>query len=268
MFLGSPGRMVELKCPTALRDQVSERYAFQTTLEGKVKAQVVPLQRRTWDVSLGRLASPDEVGTLLEFANGGWGRGPWWFVSTNAAVVNIMPAHELSGLRETSTNIPGGPMRLAGGGWAANSLALVSGSQIRWRHTAESDPPVVPGVPVTGSAWLLGNDADVGLQWLDASGGVITTHVSAPVSASLEGVRASVTRMPPEGAVRVRLIARNAVRAARPAITYTNEVFPWGEGQGCQKAVVHAVNRDVTKAWDNPRTGRWSDLSFTVQEVG
>ena len=133
---------------------------------------------------------------------------------------------------------------------------------------AVKDPPVIPGVPVTGSAWLLGSNADVGLQWLDASGGVITTHVSAPVSASLDGVRASVTAMPPAGAVRVSLIARNAVRAARPAITYTSEVFPWGDGQGCQKAVVHAVSRDVTKAWDNPNTGRWSELSFTVQEVG
>lgn len=269
IYLGSPGRMVGIKCPTVQRLGASDRYVFQETLEGKVKAQVVPNQRRVWDVSTGRLTTPAEVGMLMNFASGGWGSGPFWFLPADAPVVNVMPAQELMELRETGTNVEGGPMRLAGGGWAANSLALVGdGSQIRWRYSTESDPPVIPGVPVTGSVWVLGANADVALQFINDNGEVISTVSSSNVSASVEGVRVSVTAMPPSDAVRVSVIARRAIRAAQPAITFTDQLYPWGDGQGCRQAVIHSVSRDVTKAFADPRTGRWSDVSFVVQEVG
>ena len=269
MYLGSPGRMVGVKCPTRQRVGSSERYSFETTLEGRVKAQVVPLQRRSWDVELGQLTTPSEVATLQEFANGAWGKGPFWFLPADAPVVNVLPPI-------TSVfggHVDGGPVRLDGGGMAPFSNARSDGSAGTLQFVAaEEDPPVIPEMPVTGSAWVTGAGASVLLQWFDASGSIIGTVQTPPSQRVPAGqgaaVRVSVTGVPPAGAVRARLTARDATAAARPAVTWTDQPFEYGDGQGCQKAVVHAVSRDVTKAWDNPKTGRWSNLSFTVQEVG
>ena len=269
MYLGSPGRMVGVKCPTRQRVGSSERYSFETTLEGRVKAQVVPLQRRSWDVELGQLTTPSEVATLQEFASGAWGKGPFWFVSADAPVVNVLPPI-------TSVfggHVDGGPARLDDGTIAPFSVARSDSTPGTLQFVgAGEDPPVIPGKSVTGSAWVTGTGASVLLQWFDGSGSVIGSAQTPPSQRVPAGqgaaVRVSVTGVPPAGAVCARLTARNAVSAARPAITWTDQPYEYGDGQGCPKAVVLDVSRDVTKAWDDPRTGRWSNLSFTVQEVG
>src|SRR5690625_4816542 len=90
IYLGTPGRMVGISCPAEQRLATAERYSFQTTLEGRVKAQVRPIGRRTWDLRLPRTSSPSEVAALAAFADGAWGAGPFWFVSADAPVVNLL----------------------------------------------------------------------------------------------------------------------------------------------------------------------------------
>lgn len=264
IYLGSPGRMVGLKCPVSQRDAAEEGYRFVTTLEGRRKAQVVPGQRRVWDLSTGSVTTPTEVATLREFASGAWGPGPFWFVPEAAPQVNLLSPHDVF---DAPPQQAGGPMRLEDGSWAAFSKrATREGAAILWRNLGlESDPPVLPGVPVTVSAYVEGTGASVMLQWFDRSGAYVGERSSGSVTAAV-GTRLSVTATPPVEAAYVRVSARNATRAARPAVTWTDRVMPWGEGLGCPKAVVNQTSHELVRAI--PGTPVLSDLNFTVTEVG
>lgn len=249
MFLGTPGRLVGVKCPVAQRVTPADGYSFQETLEGRVKAQVVPGRRRTWDVELGDLTTPAEVATLMEFAQGAWGQGPFWFVSADAAVVNLLtpaasscdPAEVQMGSNATLLGSP--PLNLGADGWAARSV---------WKDTANgaaigSAVPVLPDVPVTSSAYVVGSGR-LRLQFLDATGAAVSSHDSAGTGAAMAS-RVHVTAVPPSGAVAVRLwVTASVTHVARPAITWTDQPYEFGDGQGCEKAVVHAVSRGVIKA--------------------
>lgn len=266
IHLGSPGRMVGLKCPTVQRDSSDEGYRFVTTLEGRRKAQVVPGQRRVWDLSTGSVTTPAQVAVLKEFASGAWGPGPFWFVPEAAAQVNLLAPDDVARPIPTGNSEPGGPMRLTDGSWAAQSRASIRGGTIFWRNQGiPSDPPVIPGVPVTASAYVEGTGAYVMLQWFDDNANYVGELASSSVTSAV-GVRLSVTATPPPGATYVRLSARNALRAARPAVTWTDRVMEWGEGQGCPKAVISQTSNNLVRAI--PGMPVLSELSFTVTEVG
>lgn len=258
--------MVGLKCPTQQRDSSEDGYSFVTTLEGRRKAQVVPGQRRVWDLSTGSITTPVEVAALQEFVAGAWGPGPFWFVPEAAPEVNLLTPDDVLHPVPTSRSRPGGPMRLDDGSWAATSQEAIDGGAILWRNQGvASDPPVLTGTPVTVSAYVEGTGAHVMLQWFDASASYLGELASSSVTSSV-GVRQSITAVPPPGAAYVRLSARNATRATRPSVTWTDRVTEWGEGQGCAKAVISQVSRDLVRAI--PGVPVLADVQFTVTEVG
>lgn len=269
MYLGAPGRLVPIKCPVSQRETTTERYSFSTTLGGEVKAQVGPVGKRTWDISTGALTTPPDVGALKDFMNGAWGVGPFTFIAPDAPVVNMLTPKAAS--CDPSTLVRGGgttvlgapPMHLGVDGIAGRSVWTDGGG------TMQLGPPVpvLPGQQATASAWILGAGS-VRISFLNASGAEVSSAISQHAEYA-DPTRVAVTHTAPQSAVAARiLITEGVTQAARPAITWTNQPYEWGDGQGCQKAVIHSTTRDLTKAWDDPRTGRWSDLSFTVQEVG
>lgn len=269
MYLGTVGRMASIKCPTMQRVNHADRYTFSTTLGGAVKAQAGPVGKRTWDIGLGSLTTPADVGVLMEFANGAWGPGPFWFVPSDAPVVNMLTPK--AAVCDPSTLTLGGgtvllgspPMNLGDDGVAARSVWTDGAGPV----TFGSPIPVIPDSPVTGSAWIMGTGS-IELSFHNASGGQVRLARS-PLTTASTPQRVSTTVTPPTTAAYVILrVTQGVTETARPAVTWTDEVYEWGDGQGCQKAVVHNTTRDLTKAWRNPRTGRWSDVSFTVQEVG
>lgn len=263
MYLGSPGRMVGLKCPVAQRDRPEEGYRFVTTLEGKRKAQVAPGLRRVWDVELGNLTTPAQVAALQEFAAGAWGMGPFWFVSADAPLVNLMTPYDSL----ASGAHPGGPMRLDDGGWAAVSTAAPNNEHIFWRTEGLlSDPPVIPGRPVTASAYVEGVGGYGVLQFFSRDNVFLAQQLTDPSDTPLTGTRLSATAIAPEGAVYARFSVRNASRAARPAVTWTDGPVEWGEGLGCAKTVVHSVGRDLVRAVPGQQV--YSNTSFVLTEVG
>lgn len=263
MYLGSPGRMVGIKCPVTQRVTADEGYRFVTTLEGKRKAQVVPGHRRVWDISTGQVTEPQQVAALMEFASGAWGPGPFWFVPEAAAQVNLMSPHDVM----NAGDFPGGPMRLDDGSWSALSRADRGDGIIFWRDSGiPSDPPALPGEPVTASAYVEGVGGYVLLQFFDRDLNQISSEQSSSSNVSLTGVRLSATAISPPNAAYARISAREASRAARPAVTWTRGVTEWGEGLGCPKAVVSQSGQDLIRAI--PGVPVLSDLSFTVTEVG
>lgn len=264
VYLGSLGRMVELYTTPSAAVVAEERYSFTTTLEGRRKAQVRPIGRRTWTLNAGG-AEPAEQAALMAFAQGAWGRGPFVFVSADAPFVNMLdpaastcdPAEMVMG---SGATLLGSPPMLTLDGWAPRSV---------WKDTANgarfgAPTPVLPGTTVTGSAYVQGAGGVVRLVFLDALGAAIATHDSTAATNTV--LRRSVTRVVPAGAVSVQLWVNAPIaQACMPAVTWTSTVKPWGDGQGCAKAVAHGVSRDLAFT-SAERT--YSNLSFTVTEVG
>ena len=272
VYLGALGRLVELWSTPAAQVSLAERYTFTTTLEGRVKAQSVPSARRSWSLN-AEGASPREQAALQEFATGVWGRGPFVFVSADAPVVNLLTPEESSldplvlAAGPSGGGVLDSPPMLTPDGWAGRSLLKRDGAFARIAERV----PVIPGRPVTGSAYVrssVGSAAFVRLQFVRADGSEISQHNSVTAVAFAE--RRSVTATAPHDAAWVNLwVTGNVSQVARPAVTWTAQPFEYGDGQGCKKAVVHGASRDlrVASQWQ-AHTGRWSDLSFTVQEVG
>lgn len=270
VYLGQLGRMVELKCPAQQQVTPAERYSFRPTLEGRTKAQVKPVGRRVWGLSTSEATTPAEAGALADFANGAWGRGPFVFVSADAPVTNLLTPEQascdpavLNG--SAPTNSVAGPM-LTPDGWAGRSFMNSTPAQLLWFGTGHT--PVLPGQSVTASAYLLGAGAAVRLYFYDAAGATINSHTSTVTATAGTVVRSHVTRTAPANAVSCRVLAVNATQGARPAITWTASLFEWADGQGCTKAVIHGLSRNLVMASREASGGRYSNLSYTITEVG
>lgn len=267
-FLGQLGRLVKLKCPSGQATERSERYSFTRTVEGRVKAQVKPLSRRSWQVDI-TTATPSDIGTLMSFTLGEWGNGPFVWVAEGAAVTNMLTPDVAScgpkAVQAGAVTI-GGPLLLPDGSWAPRSL--LNSTPASSLFFGPSTVPVIPGRAVTGSAFVMGTLALVGVQFYDAAGVAISSIPSSGLGVADVSTRVSVTATPPANAASCRVYTTRATQAALPALTWTPQVMEWGAGQGCDRAVISAPNQSLVLALDHPTYGRYTDVSFTIREVG
>lgn len=151
----------------------------------------------------------------------------------------------------------GGPVQTPDG-WAARSM--LKGPDLMTFDRV----PVLPGGVVTGSAYVRGDGGRVRLRFFDIAGELVAVRDSGPATAVMG--RQSVTRAVPDRAVSVQLSVAGAVeQMTRPAVTWTDEVQEYSDGNGCPKAVVHAVSKDLVHVGV---TGTFSSMGFTVTEVG
>lgn len=259
IYLGTPGRMIGLKCPASQQVSSEDRFTFQTTLEGRRKAQVRPRGARTWALQTSDATSPEDAAKIAEFADGAWGLGPFWFLPAEATYANVLPPIN----QPFGGHIDGGPMTLAGGGIAPFSVERSEGSAGTLQFTGD-DPPVIPGRSITGSVWLIGEGATCLLQFFDITDTVIGSASSPKTSGSDAGVRVHVTAMPPAGTAKVRITVRNGIRAARPSITYTDKVMPYAGGMGCPKAILHGMSNNLVMTGT---LATYSGVGFQITEV-
>lgn len=271
IYLGTPGRMVGIKCPSSQSVEHEDRYTFEPTLEGKRKGQVRKIGRRTWNLGTSEATTPKDTALLSEFAGGAWGAGPFWFVSADAPSTNLLTP-DAAMCRDwvpDSVNIqPGGPVDLGADGWAPSSIRSYAPTEVgggQEIYLGSDRLPVLPGVMVTGSAWVKGASGRVRLYWYGPDGGAPIGTTTSELVATTTMTRLHVSARPPVGAVSVRLVAWNVEQAARPAVSWTDTLQPWSDGQGCPKAVVHGVSRSLTLTGP---IGTYSSQSYTVTEVG
>ena len=272
IYLGQLGRLVELKCPASLQVTPEDRYSFQTTAEGKVRGQVRPsLGRRVWSLGTSDATTPRDQGAIMAFANGEWGPGPFVFVPADAPVMNMLSPEAASCAPGAFTAGSGtavgeaGPLNLGTDGWAGRSYSNNGAGTVFF---GAEKVPVLQGGKVTVSAYVLGAGAIARIAWYDAAGGSLGSTSSAIMATAGTVTRSWVTATPPAGAASAYACAVNATAMARPALTWTDTLLDWADGQGCPKAVLHAPSRSLVMASSDPRGGRYSNLSFTVQEVG
>lgn len=266
IYLGQLGRMIGVKCPASQQVQSEERYSFETTLEGARKAQVRQVGRRTWSLQTSDATTPEQVAALEQFSIGAWGPGPFVFVSADAPSSNLLtpevstcgPAAKIASVISLA-----GPHYLGNGEYAARSLLNTDPSVIL--YFGSTRVPLVDRRMVTASAWVSGAGAAVRVFWYDAAGAGLGSSTSSILATSTTTVRSWVSAVPPVGAAACLVGAVSAGRGAQPAITWSDELLPWADGQGCAKAVVHGTSRGLVLAGPN-RT--YSNLSYTVSEVG
>lgn len=266
-YLGKLGQLIPIYSNPSMGVSGIPARSFQTTLEGRVKAQVKPVGRRVWELSAA-YASPGELAALMGFVNGEWGNGPFVWVPPTAPAINLL-APGVASCGADAVMVPAvtvvGPL-LCGDDWAGRSLA----------NSAPASPmpfgpatiPIIPGKPVTGSAWVVGVGAKVRLDWKNAAGGTISSVASTGSGIAGTATRLSVTGTPPVGAVSCSLYGTATTQAARPAVTWTDHANEWGSGEGCAKAIVEAVDRTALTGSDLLSGRRDSNLSFTIREVG
>lgn len=271
IYLGQLGRMIELKCPSSQQVAVEDTTSFKSTLEGRRIAQVSPSAgRRTWQCQLSDASTPGQVGAVMSFLNREWGNGPFMFVSADAPVTNLLTPAQASCDPKTfsgASAIAGGPMKVGSDDWAGRSVMNSNVTDLLG-VAGNAYSPVLPGQRVTGSAYVLGAGAAVHLYFYDVNGVRITSWGSGVLGNNSTAVRSWVTQVAPSNAASARIFAQNAMQACRPAITWTDGLLDWADGQGCHKAIIHSPSRDLIMASRDPRGGRFSNLSFTVSEVG
>lgn len=267
-YLGTLGRLIPIYSNPSMKVSGIPARSFQTTLEGRVKAQVRPVGRRVWSLSAA-YASPGELAALLDFANGVWGNGPFVWVPPTAPAINLLAPEVAScGLatvmRPEVTVI--GPLLLPDGSWAGRSLA--NSNTALGMYFGPSTVPVIPGMQVTASAYLVGAGSRCVVQFFNAAGVFISSASSAASGVAGTATRLAVTATVPALAVACAVIGSSATQGARPALTWTDHANEWGPGEGCDKAIVEAVDRTALTGSTDVRGRRDSNISFTIREVG
>lgn len=265
VYIGSLGRMVKLPYVGSQQVQAEERYNFTSTLEGKRKAQVRAKGPRTWALSANHFR-PNEHSLLTQFADGVWGHGPFVFVSADAPHTNLLTPAAAS-CDPTLISAPasisnGGPVEFEPGIWSGRSYFNTSPTlSVAFRGKV----PILPGVKITGSAYVRGAGIRLYVSFWDSAGVNLGAYGSAGTGTASAWTRLLVTRTPPANAVHAEIYATGAGRSVAPALTWTDNVQPWSDGQGCEKAVVTGMSRDQVLAVVGHT---YSNVSFTVQEVG
>lgn len=254
-----------MEVPFTASENVSraDRYVESLTVEGARRVQVRPAAPRSWSVDV-RGASAGELSGLAAFASGGWGSGPWHWVSVAAQVGNVLTPREAELLdhivRAEFTD--GGPVRGADGTWAARSIRHnhpVPG----WR-SVHRGVPVMPGKPVTWAVDVEGTSPGITMLFLDAAGRSLDGQSVSGSGAGMQ--RVSVSAVAPPGAASVTVGVRDTTtRFTRPQVTWTAGPVPFSAGHGCRAAVVDGLSEDLLVA---NSFGTYSQVGFTVMEVG
>lgn len=268
IYLGQLGRLVPVRCPSSQTESRTGGYTFMETVEGRVKAQRLQGGRRTWDVGFGDLTTPTELSKLRMFARGDWGPGPFVFVSAEAQNTNMLTPWTAAvdpGLdRSAYLSVVDSPVEVESGIWFPRHL-INSNTGFRSSFSSDEMTPVLSGVSVTASAWVQGDGARVRIRFRNTDGTQVGAVSSTVMGDTLSWVRSWVTATPPVGAAYAQIVMVQTTRATGPALTWTDSLVEWSEGQGCAKAVVDQVNTGLVFTAPS-RT--YSNASFVVKEVG
>ncbi|GAA3699192.1 hypothetical protein GCM10022377_10260 [Zhihengliuella alba] len=273
MYLGTPGRMIEIKGASSLRITPAPRFTPEESVEGRVSGQVRPIGRRVWDASLPEATTPSEVAVLAGFLDGDWDVGPFAFLSSEALVVNTLTPETSACRPGTYVKGPGltqvtegGPLTLPGGRTTPRSWNKTNDGSLFY---GANPTVVVPGTVVTASAYVRGAGAAAGIIFYNGLGATITSTISAVTASASTVARSFVTATVPAGAVSARVHANAAASTtADPVITWTSSLLEYGKGQGCEQAIPYGDSRDLVMAASGTAGGRFSRPSFTIQEVG
>lgn len=268
VYLGELGRLVSIKCPSSQQEAAQGEPIIERTLEGNVRAQFPwSPERRVWSLGTSDATTPEDQGTLQSFAAGEWGNGPFVFVSADAPVTNLLSPAVAScdpSIMGASAK-PSGPMVTPIG---RKGRSVQHGDSGDLSFSSSEFTPVVPGQWVTASAFADGNGARVQLRFYSATGSQLSQTSSGATDTPWVAKRLSISMAAPANSAYCRIFGVDGVSFVGPAITWTKEVFPWAAGNGCPKAIIHGLSKNLVLASREVRGARYAGMSFTITEVG
>jgi hypothetical protein len=267
-FLGTAGSLIELPIynakPTVSHDRT---VSTKRTLGGRVKVQRGARPRRAWTVTSERL-TPAESAAMMALELGS--TPPWVWVEPLARVTNLLSPEQsvlAPGTWSGTGVVEGGSVKI-GAAYSPRSVSHSAGGTVNFAfRDGEADrPAVVPGIPVSVSAYLRGS-GDLGISWRDYGNAVISSNQKSYSNSSLGRV-SMVNLVVPAGAATAHIWATGFTQAAMPALTWTKALADWSVGRGCNRVVVEGLSEAGQEAlYADPGASR-SGLSFTIREVG
>lgn len=274
-FLGVPGNMIRLHCPSSLEQPAGGiAYTTRELTTGGRDAQLV-VSRRSWPVS-SAIAAPENLNAVQAFQLGGFGRGPWYWVSPDMVATNLVSPWDSIRGQSTHALCPAAPTGYAGAAGAVMpDGVVVPGTLVRVDDSAPTPTLTTATIPlnpddnwVTVSAYLQGQGARVLVVWLFADGSGVTSAGSPVVGSGIQ--RSVFSGAAPAGAVGLRVACdASATRIGGPCVTWTRSLFPYITGRGCYSAVLDQMQRTVVLAIPTSATGgRLESSQWQITEVG
>jgi len=273
-WIGHPGSLVPVIDYGSESTSDDFEPQVSTSMSGVRRARV-PRGRppRSWSLSIPA-AHNDQMAQLRTLAASTL--PPYQLVTAEAQVSNVLTP-------ERSVMSDSNPALSLGGWWPIAGEYQGGGALTRLNPSAAFGqmapvyigpapvPPVWTGREVTASV-LVGTaraeGAQVGLQWLDAAGKLMSTRWSTRVT-GMDGLRrTTATGTPPAGAVACKLIVYYAEVIAQPQVTWTDAPVEWTVGNGADAVVITGLSRDTDLAVPDDRNLRRGDYSLTLAEVG
>lgn len=265
--LGYQGSLIPLPDTGDLTVKTADSSVVTQSAAGGVRTlHLASRERRTWEVTIP-YTRPEFIAPLHELVMNPMVPPPYLWVTPWASAVNLLTPEQ--SLMVGASGAMVGRWPLAEGGFTPSALQPFLANTYILMGTApvEPDRPVTVTVRASTATGVL---ALVKATFLDRNGASLADYtVTGDESPqALVPVSVSVAAQDiPAGAVQVQVQARGAV-IARPQVTWTSSVVPWGVGDGVAQVDVVLGDRPVRMAVaDNPYFHR-ADFSFTVRELG
>lgn len=266
-YIGLPGALVPIRSAaseTATKDRPL------TELRPFSGARLVQLGRRvtrSWAIEYNN-RHPRDYAMLDAMTR--WD-SPLSWVGATAQHTNLLTP-EQADMDPSALSLSGGASVLRGaldlggglwvpqwaGGGAISTVGLTSAKSL----------PVLPGVPLTVSAYVQRADPATPVQavfdFFNAAGGTVSAVTrSSPAGAGI--VRGVWGLTPPAGAASLALRFRYAAVLAAPQVTWTSTATGWAPGRGVHRVVVRPGNESTLTAHARQVL---TSAAFTILEVG
>lgn len=273
-WIGQPGAMIRLSCPSTMTRTGGASYLTVDTVDGGRRAQKVS-RLREWAIDMST-ATPQDNAVIEQISAGATDATAAVWVAPDAPFANLLtPSDSILAItpRDQYGWDTAGGRTLPDGTWVGGALVASSGASTGPALLGSTIAPVVPGVPVTGSAWVANPDSYVRLSLRNAAGAeVVAARSNGAVGTDVQRLAVTIPADAiPAGVVGAWLtVEGNARFAAAPAITWTGTVYPWTAGRGCAAAVISEAGsiETILAALGTPGWGRYDAAkSVVVTEV-
>lgn len=265
--IGTLGAMSRIGCVASLSSDSVRASSEVETIGGRRFATLAPRPFRSWRLSTGSATRPGEMAPLSMYARGEFGPGPFWWLDSWAKVTNVLdPRDTALPLAWGVSSTRGGPVVMPDG---VTAPAHIIAPDNAWQSSQSLFGggilcPVVPGEPVTISAYV--SQVGTRIQGVFADAGGATVGGTASAAGDRPGWhRVSVTVDPPAGAARVTLSMSGGGAIALPAVTWSRKLLDFHVGQGARNVVVTGESFAATVAHQGSQFG---SQSYEVMEVG
>lgn len=254
-YIGHPARMLPLLWAEPAPVKRPTRYAVQEAAGKRWAFVSAPAMARRREWTLDMTGTQREMHSVLQLAAGYFGDGPWWLVTDEAAMTNVLtPAQSmLEGIANAgATDTVGG----------VSAVSVVGGAAV----TIADLVPAIPGEPVTVSVDASGETV-LTVQPVTATG----ANVGAPRVVRANGklmqrLHATIPALP-AGARGVKIKAEGYTTLACPQVVWSAEPAAWDVGLGSDSVIIEELSSTHT-GFEFYTRDWWRTMSLTIREVG